>query len=285
MVFMLNLNHTDPAKNKLFNNREFRVALSHAVDRQAMIDAVFVGQGKPAQPSIIESDPLHNPTLSYQYVEYDPDKANEILDAIIPDRDAEGFRLDENGNRVTIIFEIDQARTTFLDMFELALLNFQDVGIDAQMRTMDRSLWETRVRGGRDIDASAHQFGANGGIGAMLDPRYFVPYSRNSFYASGWALYFSSPDNENAIEPPAEVKAQQDRYRQLQATADPDQQTAIMREIIEEATKQFLVFGVTLPPDGYGIVKNNMINMQREMPNSFVWPTPAPARPEQFFKS
>ena len=284
MVFMLNLNHTDPVKNELFNNRDFRVALSHAIDRQAMIDAVFVGQGKPAQPSILESDPLHNPVLSYQHTEYDPDKANEILDTIIPNRDAEGYRLDKNGERVTIIFEIDQARTTFLDMFELALPNFQDVGIDAQMRTMDRSLWETRVRSGRDFDASAHQFGANGGIGAMLDPRYFVPFSRNSFYASGWALYYSNPTAENAIEPPAGVKAQQDRYRKLLATADPQDQKAIMAEILEEAAKQFLVFGVTLPPDSYGVIKNDMVNTLREMPNSFVWPTPAPSRPEQFFK-
>ncbi|MEM7442668.1 MAG: ABC transporter substrate-binding protein [Pseudomonadota bacterium] len=285
MVFMLNLNHVDPVKNELFNNRDFRAALSHAVDRQALIDAVFVGQGAPAQPSIQEGDVLHNPLLSNQYTEFDPDRANELLDTIIPERDSDGFRLDANGERLTIIFEIDQARTTFLDMFELALPMFQDVGIDAQMRTMDRSLWEERVRGGREFDASAHQFGANGGMGAMLDPRYFVPYSRNSFYAPGWALYFSEPDHPNAIEPPPEILAQQERYRQLLATANPDGQREIMTEILDHAAEQFLVFGVTLPPDGYGIVKNDMVNTMDIMPNSFAWPTPGPSRPEQFFKA
>lgn len=285
MVFMLNLNHVDPVKNELFNNRDFRVALSHSIDRQAMIDAVFVGQGAPAQPSILEDDPLHNPVLGSQYTEYDPDRANEILDTILPERDSDGFRLDANGDRLTIIFEIDQARTTFLDMFELALPMFHAVGIDAQMRTMDRSLWETRVRGGREFDASAHQFGANGGVGAMLDPRYFVPYSRNSFYAPGWALYFSEPDNPNAIEPPPEILAQQDRYRDLLATANPEAQREIMAEILERAAEMFLVFGVTLPPDGYGIVKNDMVNTMPVMPNSFAWPTPGPSRPEQFFKA
>lgn len=285
MVFMLNLNHTDPVKNELFNNRDFRVALSHALDRQSIIDAIFVGQGKPAQPSILEGDPLHNPTLSYQYTEYDADQANSILDGIIPDRDDEGYRLDKEGRRVTIIFEIDQARSSFLDMFELALPNFQAVGIDAQMRTMDRSLWETRVRGGREFDASAHQFGANNGIGAMLDPRYFVASSRNSFYASGWALYFSDPENENAIKPPEDVLQQQERYKTLLATADPDAQKQIMIELLEEAARQFLVFGVTLPPDSYGVVKNDMNNVLPSMPNSYSYPTPGPARPEQFFKS
>ena len=284
MVFQLNLNHSDEVKQELFNNKEFRQALSLAIDRQALIDAVFVGQGAPAQPSIVEGDPLYNERLATQFTDYDPDKANEMLDAIVPERDGEGYRLDPSGRRLSIVFEIDQARTTFLDMFQLVLPMLQDVGIDAQMRTMDRSLWETRVRHGRDFDATAHQFGANSGIAAMLDPRYFVPFSPNSIYAPGWSLYFTEPDAEDAIEPPAEIKAQQDLYKKLLSTGDPAEQKTIMAELLENAADQFLVFGVSLPPDGYGVVKNNMVNTMDTMPNSFGWPTPGPARPEQFFK-
>jgi peptide/nickel transport system substrate-binding protein len=52
MAFQLNLNHLDPTKRELFNNVDFRHALSTAIDRQALIDAVFIGQGEPAQASI-----------------------------------------------------------------------------------------------------------------------------------------------------------------------------------------------------------------------------------------
>ena len=69
---------------------------------------------------------------------------------------------------------------------------------------------KTRVRRGREYDATAHQFGANSGIAAMLDARYFVPISKNSIYAPGWSLYFLQPENPDAIEPPAEIKAQQE---------------------------------------------------------------------------
>jgi peptide/nickel transport system substrate-binding protein len=285
MVFQLNLNHTDLAKNELFNNREFRQALSVAVDRQALIDAVFVGQGAPAQPSIAPTDPLYNERLATQHTEYDPDTANAILDTLLPEKDGEGYRLDSQGRRVSLIFELDQTRTTFLDMFQLVIPMFQAVGIDAQIRTMDRSLWETRVREGREFDATAHQFGANSGIAAMLDARYFVPFSANSIYAPGWSLYFSAPDNPDAIEPPADVKATQELYKQLLGTPDAAKQQEIMAQILEQAADQFLVFGVSLPPDGYGVVKNDMVNTMPEMPNSFGWPTPGPSRPEQFFKA
>jgi peptide/nickel transport system substrate-binding protein len=285
MVFQLNLNHVDAVKNALFNTREFRQALSIAVDRQALIDTVFVGQGAPAQPSIAPTDPLYNERLATQHTEYDPDGANALLDTLLPNKDDQGYRLDSEGRRVSIIFELDQSRTTFLDMFQLVIPMFQAVGIDAQMRSMDRSLWETRVREGRDFDATAHQFGANSGIAAMVDARYFVPFSANSIYAPGWSLYFASPDNPDAIEPPEEIKAQQQLYKDLLATPEPAGQAEIMARILENAADQFLVFGVSLPPDGYGVVKNDMVNTMDTMPNSFGWPTPGPSRPEQFFKA
>ena len=285
MAFQLNLNHVDPSRNKLFNTIEFRQALSLAIDRQALIDAVFVGQGAPAQPSMREGDPLYNEQLAKQFIEFDPDKANEMLDALLPEKDGDGYRLDEQGRRVTIIFELDQTRTTFLDMFELAIPMFQTVGIDAQVRTMDRSLWEERVRRGREYDATAHQFGANSGVAAMLDPRFYVPINNSCLYAPGWSLYYTQPDNEAAIEPPPPVKAQQDLYRTLVGTADPAKQQELMAQVLQNAADLFFTFGVSLPADGYGVVKNDVVNLPKEMPNSFGWPTPGPARPEQFFKA
>lgn len=285
MAFQLNLNHIDATKRELFNAMEFRQALSSAVDRQALIDAVFVGQGSPAQPSMREGDPLYNEQLAKQWTEYDVDKANTMLDALIPNKDGEGYRTDKEGRRVTIIFELDQTRTTFLDMFELAIPMFQAVGIDAQMRTMDRSLWEERVRRGREYDATAHQFGANSGIAAMLDPRFYVPINNNCFYAPAWSLYYTKPEDPAAEEPPAAVKAQQDLYRQLVGTADVAKQQEVMAQVLQNAADLFFTFGVSLPADGYGVVKNNVVNLMKEMPNSFGWPTPGPARPEQFFKA
>lgn len=175
MVFQLNLTHPDPVKRALFQNKDFRVAMSHAIDRQAIIDTVLIGQGAPAQPSIRPEDPLYNEQLATQYVEFDVAKANEILDGIIGQKDGEGYRLMENGQRLTMIFEIDQVRQVFVDSFQLVLPMLRAVGIDAQMRTMDRSLWEVRVRQGGEYDATVHKFGGNSGISAILDPRYFFP--------------------------------------------------------------------------------------------------------------
>jgi peptide/nickel transport system substrate-binding protein len=285
MTIMLNLNHNDETKRKLFQNRDFRAAMSLALDRQSLIDAVLVGQGAPAQPSIKKEDPLYNEQLATQFTEFDVAKANAMLDKIVPKRDGSNFRLDEKGRRLTVVFELDQARTVFLDMFQLVIPMFNAVGIDAQMRAMDRSLWETRVRQGRDFDATAHQFGANGGIAAMLDPRYYVPTDPNAMYAPGWQLWYRDRANASAIEPPDLTRQQFALYDKLRGTADTAGQAAIMKQILQLAADAFYVFGISLPPDGYGIVRNNMHNVTETMPNSFGWPTPAPTRPEQYYKA
>ena len=58
-----------------------------------------------------------------------------------------------------------------------------------------------------------------------------------------------------------------------------------MAQVLQNAADLFMTFGVSLPADGYGVVKNDVVNLLDTMPNSFGWPTPAPARPEQFFKA
>lgn len=285
MVFQLNLTHPDPAKRALYQNVDFRAALSLSLDRQAIIDTIFIGQGAPAQPSIRPEDPLYNEQLATQYTEYDPARANALLDAIIPNKDGEGFRLYDNGQRVSIIFEIDQVRQTFVDSFQLVLPMFRAVGIDAQMRTMDRSLWEVRVRQGGDYDATVHKFGGNGGIVAILDPRYFFPNTTEAMYAKGWQIWYNDPSSPDAVEPPEPTKRQFEAYNELRQSSDQARQQALMQEILQIAADQFYVFGVTLPLDGYGVIASRLKNVRPSMPNSWGYPTPAPTNPEQYFIS
>ena len=74
-------------------------------------------------------------------------------------------------------------------------------------------------------------------------------------------------------------------YRELMGTPDPAKQNELMAQVLQNAADLFFTFGVSLPADGYGVVKNNVVNLMDTMPNSFGWPTPGPARPEQFFKA
>ena len=119
----------------------------------------------------------------------------------------------------------------------------------------------------------------------MLDPRWFFPYSNESIYGIGWQHWFNNPEDQRAVEPPAETKRQMDLYQQLKATPDPKAQADLFKQIIQIAQEQFYSVGISTLPDGYGIVKNDFHNVPDSMPNAFLYNNPGPTRPEQYFKS
>ena len=196
-VIMLNLTHPDPVKREIFQNKDFRIGLSYAIDREEIIDMVYVGQGEPHQVGPRPESDLYNERLSKQYTEYDVDLANEYLDkAGYSARDREGYRLGPDGERIRITFEIDSARLAFVDIAELLRGYWKDVGIEVQVRTMDRSLWEVRVRTNAEHDATIHKFGGGTGSVVYLDPRYYFPFDNNAFYARAWQIYREKQESQ-----------------------------------------------------------------------------------------
>ena len=90
LVIALNLTHPDPA----YGNRDFRIALSLAINRKAIIDSAGIGEGRPYQLAPRPESRFYNPRLAQQYTDYDPARANGMLDVLgLERRDDEGFRL------------------------------------------------------------------------------------------------------------------------------------------------------------------------------------------------
>lgn len=284
MIIALNLTHKDPMKREMYQNKDFRIALSHAINRQEIIDVVYVGQGEPWQLAPRPTSPFHNETLAKQYTEYDVDKANEILDGLYPEKNADGFRLGPDDNPVTVVVDVTSNQQDRVDALGLIEGYWAAVGVDLQINSIDRSLLYTR-KDSNEHDASV--WGGDGGLDVILEPRWYFPYSGESLYAEAWQTWFNNPSGEGALtppeEPPAGPKKQMELYEQIKATGDPDQQAALMKEILAIAADEFYAIGIALGPNGYGIVRNNFHNVPAVFPGSWLYPNPAPTNPEQYW--
>jgi peptide/nickel transport system substrate-binding protein len=85
MVIALNLTHEDPVKREIFNNKDFRIGLSYALDRQEMIDVVFQEQGEPYQAAPRPNSPFYDEELAKQYTEYpSPSPSSSLLNSSPP---------------------------------------------------------------------------------------------------------------------------------------------------------------------------------------------------------
>jgi peptide/nickel transport system substrate-binding protein len=208
-VISLNLTHKNEVMREVFQNKDFRIGLSHGINRQEIIDTVYVSQGEPWQLGPRAETPWYNETLAKQFIEYDVDLANEFLDKVVPEKDGDGFRLLPNGEPLIIVVEATpDYDPTFIDSGNLVVSYWNKVGINAQLRPEDRSLFETRTTS-NEHDC-AIWYGEAGLQDAVLGPRWYLPSQENTHFATAWYVWWQYPSSpqSTAMEPPAEVQQQ-----------------------------------------------------------------------------
>lgn len=278
-IVSLNLTSKDPVKHEIFNNKDFRIGLSYAIDRQAIIDSAFVGQGEPWQAAPRKESPYYNERLAKQYTEYDVKKANEYLDKAYPKKDSENFRLGPDGKRITFNIMVIPALGDFLDSTQLVAKYWQAVGVDAKVQTVDRTLFYDR-KDNNDHDAAI--FLGSGGLGdAIFEPTFYFPFWNESLYAVPWGTWYAS-GGKSGEEPSAAAKKQMDLYRQLTQSSDPEKQKALMKQILDIAADEFYTIGVSSPGPLFSATKDNLHNVY---PRPFAWtyPTPVASNTEQYY--
>ncbi|SHH12725.1 ABC transporter substrate-binding protein [Cognatishimia maritima] len=281
-ALMLNLNNPDPIKNEIVNNIDFRKALSHAVDRQEIIDLVYLGIGHPVQTSPHPSAPFYNEKWSKQYTEYDIDTANALLDGIgLDKRDSDGYRLGPDGERFTLVFLVaDVFGFQYPDVMEIVAEQVKEVGLDIQVRATDRSRLQ-EIASAAEHDAYIWNCGG-GLVDAYANPYCYVPYGSAVYWAPKWAAWGVDPSTGE--EPPAHIKALFEAYSGVTTSADPAVQEAALKDLIEQATGQLLTIGLRQVDGAFGIARNNLRNYPDPMPIAGQLWTPAPYTAQYYFE-
>ncbi|MFZ5674730.1 MAG: ABC transporter substrate-binding protein [Pseudomonadota bacterium] len=278
-IISFNLTHKDPVKREIFNNKDFRIGLSYAIDRQAIIDAAFVGQGEPWQAAPRKESPYYNERLAKQYTEYDVAKANEHLDKAFPKKDGEGFRLGPDGKRISFNIMVIPALGDFLDSTQLTAQYWQAVGVDAKVQTVDRTLFYDR-KDSNDHDAAV--FLGSGGMGdALFEPTFYFPFWNETLFAVPWGNWYAS-GGKSGEEPSAAAKKQMDLYREILRSADVAKQNELMQQLLNIAADEFYAIGINSPGPLFAAVKNNLHNVY---PRPFAWtyPSPVASNTEQYY--
>ena len=283
MVICFNLNHKDPVLRKIFNDKRFRIAMSHAIDRREIIDLIYFGEAEPSQPAPRKESPFYYEPLSNAYIDYDPAKANKLLDEMgLAARNKEGFRLRPDGKPLAITIELAPLYTEIVDASELLKGYWEAVGVKTAIKVEERSLFYTRTEAG-EHDVALHHADSSG-IDVLLYPRYYFPSDPQSMQAPLWQLWYRS-GGKSGEEPPKEIKRQMQLYDQILSTANEKKQVELMREILKIDAENLYVLGISTMIGPFGIVKENFHNVPQEILYGWIYPSPAPTRPEQYYIS
>ena len=282
MAIHFNHTHKDPVMREVIRNKDVRIALSLAIDRDEIIDIVYLGVGEPWQIGPRPDHYLYNEKLGRQYSEYDPDRANEMLDAAgLAERDGDGYRLLPDGRRFTFNVQytgIEQP--DWGDALEIIKQQWEEIGVELTSASVERSIYYSRG------EANEHDFmvwGAPGGLDPTLSPRdVLAVHPQASWFAIPWTRWYLSGGSEGE-EPSESMKKRLALYDAFKKEADQDKAADIFRQIHEEAAAEFEIIGLTLAPNLVGVKNKALRNVPATIPASWMYPDPGPTLPQTYY--
>ncbi|MCA1031059.1 ABC transporter substrate-binding protein [Bacillus timonensis] len=130
-------------KLEMFQDKKVRQALTHAIDRNGIVDAVMNGDGEVAH---VPESPL-----SWAYnddvpvFDYDPEKAKAMLkEAGWEDTDGDGF-LDKDGKKFAFTIKTNQGNKIREDIVVVLQQQFKEVGIEATPEIVEWSAFIEQI--------------------------------------------------------------------------------------------------------------------------------------------
>ena len=194
-------------------NLDIRTAISHAIDKQAIIDAIYPGDAVPA--SQFEPESLWGYNSGITDRAYDPDLAMELLDKAV----AEGVEIPDPA----IFYVMPVSRAYYPDpaaIGELIQAQLAAVGINTEIRS---PAWPNPYLSDLQADGTIHDLFMLGWVGDNGDPDNFL-----CVFFCGGDTTFNNDGSGGGAPPDEEIAA---LLRDAVAETDFDTRKAMYEEI------------------------------------------------------
>jgi peptide/nickel transport system substrate-binding protein len=131
-----------------------RKAISQAIDRALVVDVGLFGASRPADATALSDgfarwrDPV---VMQDDVIHFDVARAQALLDEAGLRRGADGFRIDEKGQRLTWSILSVAGWSDWTRAAQVIARGLRDIGVDADVRTHDFGAWFQKLSTG-DFD-------------------------------------------------------------------------------------------------------------------------------------
>ena len=262
VAIQMNLTTKNEPLREFFNNRDVRVALSLAVDREAMNELIYDGLLTPRQYSPLSKSPQFYEKLSNAYIEYDVDQANSLLDGAGYERGSDGIRVfPGTSDPVSFVIEgTDQPGTQGEQAVLQVIKYYEDVGVKASYKGFERSLYEEHW-GANEIEAA--WWGGDRTVLPIVAPWIFLGTMIDRPWADAWGKWRNSGDSDpNAEEPPADhwIRDIWAVWDQIEVEPDSDKRNELFTQILDIWAEELPMVGYVGESPALIIVKNGVHN-------------------------
>ncbi|MEO0681379.1 MAG: ABC transporter substrate-binding protein [Pseudomonadota bacterium] len=285
-VFSFNVTSEDAGKAAVFSDVRFREAMSVAINRDELNEAVFFGLGAPKQYNAFSPSPAFmDPSLETYATAYDPARAAALLDEIgMVDTDGDGFRELPGGEKIVLNLQF-ATQGIATEVVEFVGQNWADAGVQTTVKEVTPDEYRS-AQSANQLDVGMWAKGQPVAI-VLGNNELFVPPFENYFgHRTGmkWAEWVESGGSAG-VEPPAEVMAMMDDINAFQAAAPgSDASGEIGARLAEAMTKQLFFIGTVQAPNPI-VHRNALVNVTEFQTWSYEYYRTYPYLATQWFLS
>ena len=219
-----NLNVNDEIWRALVRDLRFRRALSLAVNRHEINQAIYFGLAIEGQNTVLPQSPLYEPEYRAAWANFDLSEANRLLDLIgVTKRDNDGMRLLPDGRPMEIIVENSGESTEQSDVLELIRDSWRRIGIRLFAKPLQLTLFRRRVFSGETL-MSIDKGIENGLATPPMPPQEFAPINQQQLQWPKWGQYYETKGKAGeAPDLPSATRLKELYEDWLGAALPPDQ--------------------------------------------------------------
>jgi peptide/nickel transport system substrate-binding protein len=271
VAMQLNLSTKNKLLNEFFNQRNVRIAISQAINRDQINQLVYNGLMKPRQYSPLPMSPQYYEKASTAYINYDPAAANKLLDAAgYTKKNAEGIRLHKDGTTpISFIVEgTDAAGTPTEDAALLCTGYLAKIGIRMTYKFVERALYTTHYTA-NDIEG-AWWGGDRTVLPLVPEAIIFRGVQPDRPWCPGWGFTINDVTNPNAVKPPEGhwiYTIWKIWDEEIAIEPDAAKQTAAFKKILDIWATELPMIGILGEMPAPTIVKNGFKGYPAAMPN------------------
>ncbi|MEO1264117.1 MAG: ABC transporter substrate-binding protein [Pseudomonadota bacterium] len=244
MAIVPNLNAKDPVWRKLNRDKRFRQALSLAINRREINQAIFYGLAKESADTILPGSPLYRKDYAKAFARFDLDRANELLDAVgLGERDGDGIRLLPDGRRAEIILTSAGESSEQADVLSLIRDTWRKAGIALYTRSSQRELFRKRIYSGETI-MSVWEGLDNAMASAATSPTELAPTKQSQLHWPQWGLYYETSGEQGAAPDLPEGRKLIAALERWQAAASPDARKAAWHAMLKIHAQNVFTIGI-----------------------------------------
>ena len=237
----------EPHKLKWFKERDFRRAVSHAINRPGITRAVYRGRATPIYGSVSPANKRwFNPDVP-KY-EYNPEAAKKLLDNLgFVDRNGDGMREDKQGNTITFTILSNRENDYRAKVGNIVTDSLKSIGLDARLSLVDFNMLVTKLADTYDYEACLL------GLTGSLEPVGGMNFYMSTGRTHEWYPNQATP----ATEAEARIDEQMSQYLKAPEYRTQKQHYFEVQRIMSE--EQFMIY--TVAPHVFVAVRNKFGNI------------------------